>query len=325
MCLKVEAAMASAEIDAKLVCPLRIPAFPPGTHNYNPKRHNLIEGVNKCMISRPEAQAKFREYQETLGSHDEVFTDGTKMNERVGAAAVINRHFQNGDTTCRHLTKRLPDNSTIFAAEAAAITLALNYYQHMGPVQHDVIVYSDSMSCLQAIEGEDTENPFICHIMNLLWLLNDKGTHIRFCWIPSHCGIDGNEWKSWPAGEGDPWPWHRSSGGCPLCRSETTGQLLHPAAGSNQVGCSCTWQRSLFRKTNTGATEEIPALNQSWKSGYHPTSHRPYKGHQVPYLVPRTTDYLSPLWSNTDHWPYAPGVCSVTGMSWWIPHSWLIE
>ena len=26
-----------------------------------------------------------------------------------------------------------------------------------------------------------------------------------------------------------------------------------------------------------------------------------------------------------DHWPYAPGVCSVTGMSWWILHSWLIE
>ena len=108
------------------------------------------------MISRPEAQAKFREYQETLGSHDEVFTDGSKMNERVGAAAVINRHFQNGETTCRHLTKRLPDNSTIFSAEATAITLALNYYQHMGPVHHDVIVYSDSMSCLQAIEDEDT-------------------------------------------------------------------------------------------------------------------------------------------------------------------------
>ena len=191
--LKVEAAMASAEIDAKLVCPLRIPIFPPGTHNYNPKRHNFIEGVKKCIISRPEAQAKFTEYQETLGSHDEVFTDGFKMNERVGAAAVINRHFQNGETTCRHLTKRLPDNSTIFAAEATAITLALNYYQHMGPVHHDVIVYSDSMSCLQAIEGEDTEDPFLCHIMNLLWLLNGKGTHIRFCWIPSHCGIDGNE------------------------------------------------------------------------------------------------------------------------------------
>ena len=48
-------------------------------------------------------------------------------------------------------------------------------------------------SCLQAIAGEDTENPIICHIMNLLWLLSDKGTHVRFCWIPSHCGIEGNE------------------------------------------------------------------------------------------------------------------------------------
>ena len=41
---------------------------------------------------------------------------------RVGAAAVINRHFQYGETTCRQLSKRLPDNSTICAAEATAIT-----------------------------------------------------------------------------------------------------------------------------------------------------------------------------------------------------------
>ena len=74
-----------------------------------------------------------------------------------------------------------------------AITLALNYYQYMGPVLHDVVVCSDSMSCLQAIEGEDTENTFICHTMNLLWWLSDKWTHVRFCWIPSHCGIEGNE------------------------------------------------------------------------------------------------------------------------------------
>ena len=52
------------------------------------------------MISGPEAQAKFNEYRKAHGSHDEVYTDGSKMNERVGAAAVvINRHFQNGETT----------------------------------------------------------------------------------------------------------------------------------------------------------------------------------------------------------------------------------
>ena len=178
--LKVEEAMTSAEINAELVCPLRTPNFPPGTHDYDPKRHNLIEGVSKWMISGQEAQAKLNEYHEAQGSHDEVYTDGSKMNERMGAAAVINHHFQNGETTCRQLSQRLPDNSTIFAAEATAISLVLNYYQHMGPVHHDVVVYSDSMSCLQAIEGDDTKNPFICHIMNLLWLLSDKATHVPF-------------------------------------------------------------------------------------------------------------------------------------------------
>ena len=145
------------------------------------------------MISGQEAQAKFNEFRDAQGSHDEVYTDGSKMNERVGVAAVINRHFPNDETTCRQLSKRLPDNSTIFAAEGTAISLALNYYQHMGPVHHDVVVYSDSMSCLQAIEGEDTDNPFICDIMNLLWSLSDKGTRVLFCWVPSHSSIHGNE------------------------------------------------------------------------------------------------------------------------------------
>ena len=104
--LKVEEAMASAEgINTEVVCPLRIPSFPPGTHHYSSERHNPIEGVNKYMIFRQELQAKLIEYHETQGSHDEVYTDGSKMNERVGAAAVINRHFQNGETTCRHLSK----------------------------------------------------------------------------------------------------------------------------------------------------------------------------------------------------------------------------
>ena len=41
--------------------------------------------------------------------------------------------------------------------------------------------------------GEDTEKPLICYIMNQLWSLSDKGTHVRFWWIPSHCGMAGNE------------------------------------------------------------------------------------------------------------------------------------
>ena len=78
------------------------------THNYDPKRHNLIEGVSKCMITRQEAQAKFNEYHETQGFHDEVYTGGSKMNERVGAAAVINRPFMVGETTRHREIHRSP-------------------------------------------------------------------------------------------------------------------------------------------------------------------------------------------------------------------------
>ena len=110
-----------------------------------------------------------------------------------GAAAVFNRHFQNGETIYRQLSKRLQDNSAISAAEATAIALALNYNWHTGPDYHDVVFYSNSMPCLLAIECEDTENHCICHIMNLLWLLRGNGTHARFCWIPNNLWNGGNE------------------------------------------------------------------------------------------------------------------------------------
>ena len=149
--LKIEVSMTSVGIDVETVCPLKTQTFAPGTHEHDPTRHSLIEGVSKCMITRDKAQAKFREYRDAQGPHDEVYTDGSKINERVGAAAVINRLFENGETTCRQLSKILSNNSTIFATEATAITLALIYYRHMDPVQHDVIFYSDSVSCLQTL------------------------------------------------------------------------------------------------------------------------------------------------------------------------------
>ena len=79
------------------------------------------------------------------------------------------------------------------------------------------------------------------------------------------------------------------------------------------------------RDLYTRATKEIPALNQSWAGCNYPTSKWPYQGHQVPYLVPWTPYCLSPLWPDTIYLPYAPGVCSVTGKTWRILHSWLIK
>ena len=45
----------------------------------------------------------------------------------------------------------------------------------------------------------------------------------------------------------------------------------------------------------------IEGVSKCWRGCNHPTSNWPYQGHQIPYLVPRTANWLSPLWSNTDH------------------------
>ena len=160
--------------------------------------------------------------------------------------------------------------------------------------------------------------------MNLLWLLSNKGTHVRFCWIPSHCGIEGNEKVDQLAKE------TLDQDIIPLASAQYTD--LKPLVNSYiQKLVQTKWDvavhgRDLYLvKPTLVPPEEIPAPYQSWRGCNHQTANWWYKGHQNRYLVPRTTDCLSPLWSNTDHWAYAPRMCSATGMSWWILHSWLIE
>ena len=59
--------------------------------------------LGECMISRQEAQAKFIEYCETQGSHDEVYTDGSKINElgQWQSSTAISRIVRQPTTNCR--------------------------------------------------------------------------------------------------------------------------------------------------------------------------------------------------------------------------------
>ena len=101
--LKVEEALTSAELDAEMVCPLKIPSFPPGTHEYDPKRHSLIEGVSKCMITREEARAKFIEYHKALGQHDKSTLMDLRLMREWGqqqSSTTISRMVRRLATSC---------------------------------------------------------------------------------------------------------------------------------------------------------------------------------------------------------------------------------
>ena len=200
-------AMTSAEIDAEMVCPLKTPSFLPGTHQYYPKRHSLIEGMSKCKIKREEAQAKFSITMLNDHMMKSTLTDLRLMRQwgQQRSSTAISRIM-------RQLAASCPKDSIIFAAEATAITLALKYYRHMDHVQHDAVVYSDPMSWQR----------HLCPI------------------LPSHCGIEGNEIVDQLA-KATLWPWHRPAENYSLCRFDATGKLVRPTESSNQVGCIYTW------------------------------------------------------------------------------------
>ena len=78
-----------------------------------------------------------------------------------------------------------------FSAEIKAISRALTYiqYSHL----QKFIVYSDSLSVLQAIDIQDCKTPLVADILQHIYEVIHKGKELVFCWVPSHFGILGNE------------------------------------------------------------------------------------------------------------------------------------
>ena len=125
----------------------------------------------------------FNEIRDTFKEYNSIYTDGSKMDDAVAAAAV-SKHYET--------SRRLPDGSSIFTAEIRAILLAFFIIRHTPGT--NFMIFSDSKSSLQALEQMEPENPIVVHTLQILNLLKYKyKKQISFCWIPSHIGIQGNE------------------------------------------------------------------------------------------------------------------------------------
>jgi hypothetical protein len=85
--------------------------------------------------------------------HNEIYTDGSKDQNKVASAAVYGNDI---------FSARLP-NSSIFTAEAKALQLPLDIIKYSDKENH--IIYSDSFSSLQAVRNCKTDHPFIYNIL----------------------------------------------------------------------------------------------------------------------------------------------------------------
>ncbi|XP_023210480.1 uncharacterized protein LOC111613365 [Centruroides sculpturatus] len=112
-----------------------------------------------------------------------IYTDGSKSNDYVGSAFVCQDEI---------VAEQISSNSSIFTEELHAIYLALNYVIRKG--HRGCVIYTDSVSALQAlISCERSSHSIVIKIRKLFCHLFARNLSIKFCWVPGHVGIKGNE------------------------------------------------------------------------------------------------------------------------------------
>ena len=125
---------------------------------------------------------KYNEIKDEHSYCTPIYTDGSKDNDRVGCAAIINNIS---------IKQRLPSNASILTAEIKAIDLALDAIAENE--DDHFFIFSDSISVLLSLKNKKLDNPLVVNLLHKLNLLSIAHKTILFCWIPSHIGIRGNE------------------------------------------------------------------------------------------------------------------------------------
>ena len=124
----------------------------------------------------------FRKMESPYKNYQQIYTDGSKEDSKVGCA-VISGNLSN--------MQRIPDDSSIFTAEAKAIDLVLDFISTCD-ANNKFIIFSDSLSVLKAMNHTSSKNLQIQKLLEkCLELLAYK--EIALGWIPCHKGIQGNE------------------------------------------------------------------------------------------------------------------------------------
>ena len=157
------------------------PNIPPWTLATPTINFDMTKKTKKSETAETIYNSMFSDIRIQHPGYKPIYTDGSKTNEAVAAAAV---------RVDKSITETYNKNVSIFTAEIRAIEIALNEINTCQESKH--IIFTDSKSALQAIQDIWTPNPLVRRVLELHNKLR-KTKDIIFCWVPSHAGIRGNE------------------------------------------------------------------------------------------------------------------------------------
>ena len=161
------------DVDLDNIAEYEIPLWTMGTAEF---RFDLTSD-KKSETNQKTFQVRYNKIKEYYFSFKPIYTDGSKD----GNSAVYGTKVKK----CR-----LPNKSSIFSAEVKAIDLALDLVEQSDSTRF--IIFSDSLSSLQALHNQKLENPSVCNVLERISHLVEF-KRIVFCWLPGHMGIRGNE------------------------------------------------------------------------------------------------------------------------------------
>jgi ribonuclease HI len=170
------------DVDLDNILTISPPPFYPW--EYIPPRIDTSLVTGKKSLVNPEVlRQQFLERRDLLyKDRISVFTDGSKSDRWVAAAAVVNG---------RCFVRRLPNDSSVYSAELTALGLALQFIQEFQ--NGKFVIFSDSLSCLKALSGSNFRNPLLQEVILAYMEATRGGNDIVLCWVPSHVGVSGNE------------------------------------------------------------------------------------------------------------------------------------
>ena len=170
-------------------------------------RNNSIETIN-TISKHPTWQnevktviAKSREEAEQLIKDDEsnikIYTDGSSLNEGVGATAVLIQGIRPARIVRHHLGRA--SRHTVYESECIGQILALKMLQKLGQDfdGKDIIVTTDNQASLHAYSArKPTPGGYLIEDTRTLFnTITKKWPRVRLKlqWVPGHEGIEGNE------------------------------------------------------------------------------------------------------------------------------------
>lgn len=148
---------------------------------------NYSVGIEK---NDPGANIKFKSnIDDKWKDWHHLFTDSSKFSNSCVGVGVYHAQYKVIQKV------KLPPETSVYTGECFGLFKALEYVS-IAKLKKTVI-FTDSKSTLQTIEKFPFKMkpfyPIVFDIRSLLHELGLKGYSVQFAWIPSHCGIDGNE------------------------------------------------------------------------------------------------------------------------------------